>query len=270
MLHIATVHYLSPRWIEIQTRYLRRHMSAPYMTWASLELIDPSYERFFDKVFDLARGHQGQLNNLAAEISAQAEPDDLIMFLDGDAFPIRDPMPLIREGLQQAPLIAVKRAENGGDEQPHPCFCVTSVKTWHDIHGDWAMGYRWQATDGRRITDTGGNLLRALELTNTPWLPILKSNRAHLDPLFFAIYGDTIYHHGAGFRRGGASRGFYDRAPKRLPKPQSMLLRQVTERIDKTRYWLWRARHRAPQVMESKRIFAKIERDDPDWVDYIS
>ena len=245
-------------------------MSTPYMTWASLEGIDPSYERYFDKVFDLARGHQGKLNNLALEISAQAEPDDLIMFLDGDAFPIRDPMPLVREGLAQAPLIAVKRAENGGDEQPHPCFCVTTVQTWHDIHGDWAMGYKWHATDGRRMTDTGGNLLRALELTNTPWLPILKSNRAHFDPLFFTIYGDTIYHHGAGFRRGGASRGFYDRAPKRLPRPQSMLLRQVTERIDKTRNWLWRMRHRGPQIMESKRIFAKIERDDPDWIDYIS
>src|SRR2546421_624095 len=158
-------------------------MSAPYMTWTSLEGIDPSYERYFDKVFDLARGHQGKLNNLALEISAQAKPD---------------------------------------------------------------------------------------ELANTPWLPILKSNRAHFDPLFFTVYGDTIYHHGAGFRRGGASRGFYDRAPKRLPRPQSMLLRQVTERIDKTRNWLWRMRHRGPQIMESKRIFAKIERDDPDWIDYIS
>ena len=49
-----------------------------------------------------------------------------------------------------------------------------------------------------------------------------------------------------------------------------MLLRQVTERIDKTRNWLWRMRHRGPQIMESKRIFAKIERDDPDWIDYIS
>src|ERR1700731_4381323 len=119
-------------------------MSVPYQTWASLEGIDPSYGKHFDHVFDTARGHQGKLNNLGAEISAAAQPDDLLMFLDGDAFPIRDPMPLIHEGFEKAPLIAVKRAENGGDEQPHPCFRVTTVKTWHDIHGDWSMGYQWQ------------------------------------------------------------------------------------------------------------------------------
>ena len=126
MLHIATVHYLSPRWIEIQTRYLRRHMSTSYMTWASLEGIDPSYEQYFDKVFDLARGHQGKLNNLALEISAQAEPDDLIMFLDGDAFPIRDPMPLIREGLAKAPLIA--RGNPSGPIDTAPAFSSGSAK----------------------------------------------------------------------------------------------------------------------------------------------
>ena len=38
------------------------------------------------------------------------------MFLDGDAFPVVDPMPAINEALQRAPLVAARRAENGGDE----------------------------------------------------------------------------------------------------------------------------------------------------------
>jgi hypothetical protein len=270
MLHIATVHYVNPRWIEVQTRHLRDNISVPYMTWASLEGIDASYHAYFDRVFDLAWGHSAKLNNLALEISAEADEDDLIMFLDGDAFPIRDPMPLIDESLRKAPLVAVKRAENGGDEQPHPCFCVTSVKTWHEIHGDWSPGYKWLATDGKRMTDTGGTMLRALELANTPWVPILRTNKSRMDPLFFAIYGDTVYHHGAGFRRGGASRGFYDRKPKPMRKPRSLLMRPVAARVDRVRKFVWRATHRAPQIAESKRVFEKIQRGDPDWVAYVS
>jgi hypothetical protein len=270
MLHIATVHYVNPRWIEIQTRHLREHISVPYMTWASLEGIDSSYAAYFDRVFDLAWGHPAKLNNLAVEISAEARDDDLIMFLDGDAFPIRDPMPLIHESLRQAPLVAVKRAENGGDEQPHPCFCVTTVKTWRDIQGDWSGGHKWLTTDGKPWTDVGGNLLRCLEITKTPWVPILRSNPVRLDPLYFAVYGDTIYHHGSGFRRGGASRSFYERQPRRLRTPRSLLLRPLATRLNRIRRWWWRARHRAPQIAESKRVFEMIKRGDSDWLARIS
>ena len=65
------------------------------------------------------------------------------MFLDGDAFPIADPMPMIEEGLAQAPLVAVRRAENLDEPQPHPCFCVTTVGTWRSLPGDWSAGPTW-------------------------------------------------------------------------------------------------------------------------------
>lgn len=267
MLHIATVHHRSPRWIEIQTRYLRRHISVPYQTWTSLQGIDPSYAVHFDHVIDQAGGHAGKLNNLATEISHVAEDSDLLMFLDGDAFPIADPMPLILDGLAKAPLVAIRRAENIDDQQPHPCFCVTSVGTWHNLPGDWSMGHRWRSPDGRRPTDVGGNLLRTLELTNTPWVDVLRTNGEHLDPLLFAIYGDTIYHHGAGFRRrGGASRRHYDSQPKRLSVPDNLVLRALARQIDRAKMQGWRLMTRGPQIRESKRVFAKIERDDPDWL----
>jgi hypothetical protein len=270
MLHIATVHFASPRWIEVQTRHLRQHISVPYETWTSLQGIDPSYAVHFDHVIHQAGGHPGKLNNLALEISHQAEDTDLIMFLDGDAFPIADPMPLVRDGLDRAPLVAVRRAENGGDEQPHPCFCVTTVGTWRSLPGDWSAGHTWKIADGRRPTDVGGNLLRALELTDTPWVDVLRTNRAHVDPLFFAVYGDTIYHHGAGFRRGGSSRGFYDSRPRPLPLPRTPMLRSVVARIEAMRLIPWRLRTRLPQIRESKRVFEKIERGDSDWLAYVS
>lgn len=269
MLHIATVHYRSPRWIEVQTRALREHISVPYQTWASLEGIDRSYAVHFDRVVDLGRGHAGQLNSLALEISRDADDSDLLMFLDGDAFPIRDPMPLISDGLARAPLIAVKRAENGGDQQPHPCFCVTTVGTWHEIHGDWSEGYQWVTPDGRRMTDVGGNLLRLLELNETSWVEVLRTSHSKLDPVFFGVYGDAIYHHGAGFRRG-TSRGIDASRPKPLPTARIPVLRALVYPVERARRLVWKLKNRRPQILESKRIFEKIQRGDPDWLAYIS
>ncbi len=270
MLHIATVHFGSPRWIEIQTRHLREHISVPYTTWTSLQGIDRSYAGHFDHVIDQAGSHPGKLNNLAVEIAHEAAEDDLIMFLDGDAFPIADPMPVVMKGLERAPLVAVRRAENGGDEQPHPCFCVTSVSTWQRLPGDWSQGYKWRLSDGRKATDVGGNLLRTLELTNTPWVDLLRTNRSTIDPLFFAIYGEVIYHHGAGFRRGGPSRSYYDSKPKPLPLPRTPWLRGVVARIEQARLLPWRLRTRVPQMRASKQVYEEIERGDPDWVAHIS
>ena len=101
MLHIATVHYGSPNWIEIQATYLREHISVPYQTWSSLERIDRSYSSYFDRVVEQGGRHSDKLNHLAIEISHEASDGDLLMFLDGDAFPIADPMPLITDALSK-------------------------------------------------------------------------------------------------------------------------------------------------------------------------
>ena len=143
MLYVASVHYKSPQWIEIQTQHLREHISVPFQTWTSLEGIDPAYARYFDRVLQQKGMHAGKLNHLAAEISYEAADEDLLMFLDGDAFPIADPMPLIERALAEAPLLAVRRAENVDEPQPHPCFCVTTVGTWRSLPGDWTAGPVW-------------------------------------------------------------------------------------------------------------------------------
>ncbi len=200
MLHVATAHYRSPRWIEIQTRHLREHIAGPFTTWASLEGIDPVHGAHFDRVIEQLGSHAGKLNNLATEISAEAEEGDLLMFLDGDAFPIAPLDRFIERGLTQAPLIAVRRAENVDSPQPHPCFCVTTVGTWRELRGDWSGGPVWPGGQGHNVTDVGSLLMRKLELAGLPWVQVLRSNRVNLDPLYFAVYGDIVYHHGAGFR----------------------------------------------------------------------
>jgi hypothetical protein len=266
MLYIATVHYKSPQWIEIQTRYLREHVSVPYQTWTSLEHIDPSFSVHFDRVLEQRGSHAGKLNNLAMEIAEEASDDDLLMFLDGDAFPIADPMPLIDRALGSAPLLAVRRAENVNEPQPHPCFCVTTVGTWRSLPGDWTSGPTWPGPGGARVGDVGGNLLRRLELTQTPWEQVLRSNRTDVDPLYFAIYGDTIYHHGAGFRTGELSP--VDRAalPQSLPLSPVPGLRTLTRLVNRLKWRSWERGTEKRHVRESRAIFEKIQRGGTDWL----
>jgi hypothetical protein len=270
LLHIATVHYRSPRWIEIQARYLRRHLSVRYLTWASIEGIDPAYGRFFDNVLEQRGVHAGKLNHLALEICHAAADDDLIMFLDGDAFPITDPMPVLGEDLEKAPLAAVRRAENLDEPQPHPSFCVTTVGTWRRLPGDWSVGPVWNMVNGRRRSDTGATLMRTLELTNTPWVQLLRTNGSALHPLFFGIYGDVVYHHGAGFRENELPhvdrRALKARANElRVTNPARRVLDAAADRIG-VGPWSKTVKRNSEQ---SRLIFEAIQRDDPDWVTQI-
>ncbi len=267
MLHIATVHYGSPRWIEIQAGYLREHISVPYQTWSSLELIDESYSVHFDRVIDQVGRHSDKLNHLAIEISHEASDSDLLMFLDGDAFPIADPMPLIADGLARAPLMAVRRAENVDDQQPHPCFCVTTVGAWRKLPGDWSEGYRWVNGMGKRVSDVGGNLLRQLELTKTPWVQVLRSNRKNLDPVLYAIYGGVVYHHGASFRTSHfTSRAARPAEPEFAPLPRAPVLRQLVRRGNWKKRLAWERRIYEDRVRQSELIRDKIALGGSDWL----
>jgi hypothetical protein len=207
MLHIATAHFSTPRWIDIQARYLRKHLSVPYLTWGSIAQIDPRFADRFDRVIEQKGPEADKLNHLAVEIEREADPADLLLFLAPDAFPIADLQPLFAEGSGAAPLLAARRSDNDDFPQPNPCFCLTTVGTWAQIAGDWSDGHCWHAMDGRPRTGAGANLMRRLQVTDTAWTPARRSNPAPDVPGAFAIYAETIYHHGiAGIERAGASR----------------------------------------------------------------
>lgn len=200
MLYVATVHFRSARWIDVQLRHLERNLHEPYAVYAVLQDVPGDHAHKFARVVPAGGPHAGKLNLLAAEITAEAAGDDVIVFLDGDAFPVADPMPTVRAALADTVLVAVRRDENAGDVQPHPCFCAVRVADWQALHGDWSPGHPWPGPDGAPMTDVGGNLLRALELAGARWTPLLRSNRVNPHPLWFGIYGGIVYHHGAGFR----------------------------------------------------------------------
>ena len=221
MIHIATAHG-GDKWIEIQARYLARNTRDPYRVYACAggraEALSDSYFYFTTNQRDgdaqdvweamkgpragdpLARLVGANFNFLAREITRGAEEEDLLVFLHGDAFPIADYIPPIRELLGSHPLVAVRRDENPGERQPHELFCATTVGFWNAIGGDWSVA-EWRGPDGRPVRDNGGALLHTLEERGVEWYPLLRSNKRDLHPLWFAVYGDLVYHHGAGFRR---------------------------------------------------------------------
>lgn len=200
MIHIATVHWRDPRWIAIQQERIRCNLSARHRIYANLEGIGGRQSGFYH--CDTSGGdHPEKLNALAQSVlDREPPPDDLLIFMDGDAFPIRPLDDWLTTLLKDAPIAAVQRLENSGDIQPHPCFCVTTVGFWRELHGDWRPGGSWLNARGEAVTDVGGLLMEQLASANFKWNPIHRSNTFDLHPVLFGIYGRHVYHHGAGFR----------------------------------------------------------------------
>jgi hypothetical protein len=200
-INVLTVHWHSSAWLEIQARALREHLTSPWsLLIASTE---PDTEGVATYCEDLPGGHGEKLNALAREASRSARDEDILMFIDGDAFPVRPLRAWIENLLAAAPLAAVVRTENLGDPQPHPCFCVTTAGFWKSLPGDWERGPKWVNSAGREVGDVGGRLWQELRASGSQWTPILRANAVDWHPVFYGLYGERggmVYHHGAGFR----------------------------------------------------------------------
>jgi hypothetical protein len=197
MLHVVTVHWNSEQWIAPQLHHIREHFPPDTRVYAALSGVPVDRHREFAYAEDLSGTHPDKLDVLARVVMDEADERDLLVFLDGDAFPIA---PLPSDLLDSAPLAAVRRDENLGERYPHPCFAVTTVGFWDRITGSWQPGPIVANALGQPITDVGCSLLRNLEDRGEHWTPLLRSNVVDLHPLWFGIYAGLVYHHGAGFR----------------------------------------------------------------------
>ena len=231
MIHVVTVHWQSAKWIDPQLRYLEDNIDEPYRVYAALEGIAPEQWERFHFAADLRGTHPQKLNALAAIVVEQAEPDDILVFIDGDALPLRPIASWMSRTLVDHSLVAVRRDENLGDRQPHPCFSFTTCGFWQEIRGDWGKGGTWTNSLGDTVTDVGGNLLHLLDERGIDWLPLLRTNTVDRHPLWFAVYDHRIYHHGAGFRSRQSRVDMYSSEATAAPKPTSPTLEGLVVKV---------------------------------------
>ncbi len=202
MIYIATIHWKTDIWINTQYYYLDKFISEDYRVFAFLEDIDDQFrEKFYFSINQPISDHGLKLNILADAILHDSNnDDDILIFLDGDAFPINNLVPYLKNKLEKHPLVAIRREENLGDVIAHPAFCATTIGFWNNIKGSWLKGYKYRNNLGQIVADVGGNLFNTLTTNNIDWYPVLRSNKINYHPLFFGVYDNIIYHHGAGFR----------------------------------------------------------------------
>ena len=114
MIHVLTVHWKDPKWIPVQLKFLKRNLSRGYKTYAFLNYIEKEFHGQFDYELDEEiQSHAIKLNLLAQIASANAQSDDdILMFIDGDAFPIQPITNYIQSALKDNKLVAVQRKEN--------------------------------------------------------------------------------------------------------------------------------------------------------------
>jgi hypothetical protein len=153
----------------------------------------------FDHVEVMKGAHRHKLDALGCRVVRDLSEDDgdILIFLDGDAFPIRPLTPFIGSLLGEAPLGAICRIENEED-YPHPSFCATTAGFWRDLGGTWEI-----SSDPSAPTNElgGGRLRDLLREHGVDWRRLLRTNAFNPHPVMFGLYAGVIYHHGAGFRR---------------------------------------------------------------------
>lgn len=251
MIHFLTIHYRSDRWIDIQLRRIAQHTQEPYKLWGCLNEIDKAHHAKFHEVFDIDGEHPEKLNVMADRVVEHADPADIVVFIDGDAFPIDD-LERIEPLIAEHKLVAAQRLENLGDPQPHPCFAATTVGFWKEIAGDWTRrGPAWTNTAGVTRRDAGGKVLARLKELGVDWFPLVRTNRRELHPVLFAVYGDLVYHHGAGFRSAGTVVDKYLAGGYRWQSPPMS--------------WIAERRHqrfKRRNLKLSEEVFEEIRRDD--------
>lgn len=196
MINIITLHHTSSKFIDIQNTHIDKYTPEEYRVFAGIYQCQNNYKTKFyyeDNLINVSRDHHVRMNYMANHVLKGAKDDELLIFMDGDAFPIKKWVPYVYKLLETNKIVAVQRNEIG-DTFPHPIFLCTTVGFWRNNKLSWDFSYK-----GKRFVTSGPALEMFLNENNIAWKPINKTNNINIHPIFFAVY-DFIYHHGASFR----------------------------------------------------------------------
>lgn len=205
MIHFLTVH-ISPFWPNVQKRFLDKYVGK-YKHYASVVPATKEFENLYDfselrfketKMYPEC-DHRGRLFLLAdnAVTRFNVADEDLICFLDSDAFPISENFEnFMQRHTERHTVVAVHRREVE-ESRPHiSCLCM-SAKTYKERIG---LGLRKKyGVDYIKVTE---HWVRARNrmMKELKWKKMWRTNVKSLYPTLFGVYGGVVYHHGAGSR----------------------------------------------------------------------
>jgi hypothetical protein len=203
MIHIASVHWKTSAFQDIQFNLVKKNIRN-FSFWVFLDKIPESevnkknstrYKFYKDSG---QSNHLLKLDMLSQKILKEADDQDIIMFLDGDCWPVHQMDDFIQESLQSYPLVAVVRPENS-EPYPHPSFLFTKVEYWRDNGLAWGG----KSLNGKKFAINYTK--NYMEFKGDAWLPLRRTGGLSDHPVFFSFYGQKgksmVYHHGAGFRK---------------------------------------------------------------------
>jgi len=225
-IHVITVHWPTADWADVQLRQLRFHVSSPRRFLAVLpddrsigfdiELRSPKIAR---TALYSSHSHWHNLNALTDVAIDGAHDDDVLLAIDGDAFPIDDLRPIIERTLFERAhgVLSIQTVgrQRTFTDRPTAIFCAIRVGLWRRLGVGWQMASFRGTIQGekgrlRGVKDTCGQLVKALIKRKISWRCLRRTNTFELVWPRFGVYGDLIYHHGQAFR--GAQT--YDRLKK--------------------------------------------------------
>jgi hypothetical protein len=200
MIRICSVHHKSDRFLGLQEKYFEKNTNEDYVLYigySEFNINDGSHKRININLTSSSIHHSDRLNYLFNSLKNDANDDDLLVFVDSDAFPISTNwVEYVKNKLKENPIVSVLRKENSAplsdclpEEHPHPCFFVTTVKFWRE--NSLYFDYK---------DNTGVNVLNFLRSNNLDFSKLVRSNTVNIHPLMFGVYDDIVYHHGAGNR----------------------------------------------------------------------
>lgn len=154
----------------------------------------------FDGIPRRSWNHWTKLNNLTNIVvnGDDTNDDDILIWLDCDAFPVADVNDFIESKLKEFEFFAINRKEMNNSVIPHPSFAGCKVKLWKKFNLSWE-GIP-HAPLGKETHDTGGRMYDILQKNNIEWYKLNLSHSLTRHTYYFAIYDSLIYHHGAGTR----------------------------------------------------------------------
>lgn len=197
MIHIATVHWGSSLFQEIQFKNIAKNIS-DFKIWTFLDRIKEKDDKKNRDMYHFHGesgivNHLSKLDMLSEMIFKEAKEDDVILFMDGDAWPIAPMDEVIKDCLSNYSAGAVVRSENN-ERHAHPSFCFAKASLWRDLDIKWRGG-----TIGKNQYNVTYPVA-VLRNNNKEWQGFKRTGGLSDHGVFFSIYGEKIYHHGAGFR----------------------------------------------------------------------